>query len=133
MMNQPRVSHSEIERYLEHARRERAKTIARFLRVGIARTASAFRRAAARVAQRSAPPQGSLTKDENDVRATMDDKPKRGRRSRCHHGADPGRRRQSAHMMRPPVPWCAMCCVPPQAIWPCSSTRSDGSLGYAYL
>jgi hypothetical protein len=27
-------------------------------------------------------------------------------------------------MMRPPVPWCAMCCVPPQAIRPCSSTAA---------
>jgi [protein-PII] uridylyltransferase len=35
-------------------------------------------------------------------------------------------------MMRPPVPWCAMCCVPPQAIRPCSSTGSDGSPVYAH-
>jgi hypothetical protein len=55
MVNRPRINHSEIERYLEHARRERAETIARFLRVGIARTASALRRVAARVAQRHAP------------------------------------------------------------------------------
>ena len=72
MMNQPQISHSEvewylerarreraetlgIEWYLERARRERAQTIARFLRVGIARTASALRWAAARVAQRFAP------------------------------------------------------------------------------
>jgi hypothetical protein len=55
MMNRPQISHSEIECYLERARRERAKTIARFLRAGITRTASVLRRAAARVAQRPAP------------------------------------------------------------------------------
>jgi hypothetical protein len=55
MMKPPQISHSEIEWYLKRARRERAETIARFLRVGIARTASALRRAAARVAQRPAP------------------------------------------------------------------------------
>jgi hypothetical protein len=55
MMKPPHISHSEIEWYLKRARRERAETIARFLRVGIARTASALRRAAARVAQRPAP------------------------------------------------------------------------------
>jgi hypothetical protein len=53
-MKPPQISHSEIEWYLKRARRERAQTIARFLRVGIARTASALRRAAAGVAQRSA-------------------------------------------------------------------------------
>jgi hypothetical protein len=55
MMKPPQISHSEIERSLKRARRERAETIAQFLRVGIARTASALRRAAARVAQRPAP------------------------------------------------------------------------------
>jgi hypothetical protein len=55
MMKPPQISHNEIEWYLKRARRERAETIARFLRVGIARTASALRRAAARVAQGPAP------------------------------------------------------------------------------
>jgi hypothetical protein len=55
MMKPPQISHSEIEWYLKRARRERANTIARFLRVGIARTASALRRAAGRVAQGPAP------------------------------------------------------------------------------
>jgi hypothetical protein len=54
-MKPPQISHTEIERGLQRARRERAETIARFVRVGIARTASALRRAAARVAQRPAP------------------------------------------------------------------------------
>jgi hypothetical protein len=55
MMKPPRISHSEIEYYLARARRERAETIARFLRVGIACLASALRRATARVAQRAVP------------------------------------------------------------------------------
>jgi hypothetical protein len=54
-MKPPRISYIEIEWYLKRARRGRAQTIARFLRVGIARTASALHRAAARVAQRPAP------------------------------------------------------------------------------
>jgi hypothetical protein len=33
-MKPPQISHSEIEWYLKRARRERAQTIARFLRVG---------------------------------------------------------------------------------------------------
>jgi hypothetical protein len=55
-MKPPQIGHSEIEWYHKRARRERAETIARFLRVGIARAASALCRVVARVAQRPAGP-----------------------------------------------------------------------------